>query len=111
MNVPVGILRVQAPATHFGTDDRSVPCVVAGQAPLLAQAIPIEEFVVEQVAFRVEGDVVVVDDSRITYDPLRSLRIDDSLDVPFTGRAADGVRVLGWDEFLERQNESARTAR
>ncbi len=108
MKVPPQVLRVQAPATHFGSDDRSVPCVVAGQSPDLAQAIPIEEFVVEQVGFRVEGDVVVIDDPRITYDALRSLRLDDALDIGFTSRAPDGIAVMGWDEFLERQNRSSR---
>ncbi len=111
MQVPPHIVRVQAPATHFGSDDRSVPCIVSGQTPVLSQAIPIEEFVVEQLAFRTEGEVVVVDDPRITYDPLRSLRIDDSLDVGFSGRDADGIPVLGWDEFLERQATSARAGR
>ncbi|MFN7954581.1 MAG: hypothetical protein U0610_22855 [bacterium] len=108
MKIPAQVLRIQAPATHFGSDDRSVPCVVAGQAVELAQAIPIEEFVVEQVSFRVEGELVVIDDARISYDPLRSLKIDDALDVGFTGRAPDGVAVMGWDEFLERQNQSSR---
>lgn len=103
MKIPPNVIRVQAPATHFGSDDRSVPCVIAGQAPSLAHAIPIEEFVVEQVNFRLEGDVLVIDDPRITFDPLRSLRIDDSLDVGFVSRPDDGIAALGWDEFLNRQ--------
>lgn len=109
MRVPANVIRVQAPATHFGTDDRSVPCVIAGQAPSLALAIPLEEFVVEQVNFRVEGEVLVIDDPRITFDPLRSLRIDDALDVGFTSRPSDGIAVLGWDEFLTRQSLATHT--
>ena len=108
MKIPPAVIRVQAPATHFGSDDRSVPCVIAGQAPVLAQAIPIEEFVVEQVNFRVEGDVLVIDDPRITFDPLRSLRIDDALAVGFSSRPADGIIALAWDDFLTRQAASAR---
>lgn len=103
MKVPPNVIRVQAPATHFGSDDRSVPCVVVGQDASLAGAIPIEEFVVEQVSFRVEGEVVVIDDPRITFDPLRSLRIDDALDVGFSSRPDDGIAILGWDDFLTRQ--------
>lgn len=109
MKVPPHVIRVQAPATHFGSDDRSVPCVILGQAASLALAIPLEEFVVEQVNFRVEGDVVVIDDPRITFDPLRSLRIDDALDIGFSSRPDDGLPVLDWDAFLTRQAGTTRS--
>ncbi len=101
------VTRGDAPGMNFGVDDRSVLVVLHPDEPRIENALIVEEYIIEQLAFEVVGEFVVVDDPRMVPD-LRSYKLDESLDIPFEGREPDGIEPIPWGDFVERQNAAAR---
>ena len=108
VKIPADVLRIDAPGGNFGVDDRSVACVLAGSEPTIENAVPIEEYIVEQLTFDVAGEIIVIRDERVTPH-LRSYQLDESLDVPFDGRPDDDIEALDYGDFIERQTRAARS--
>jgi hypothetical protein len=97
--IPRSVIRVKTPDTYFGAHDRCCHCIIGNQQRVAANSVPIEEYIVEQVNFIVDGEFAVIDDPRIRYNTQRGVIVDRSLNAPFCGRSQDGVPVLSWADY------------
>lgn len=102
------VLRVWTGDTYFGTMDRSVPVVpsrYANEAHLRVYSVPVEEYIAEQLDYRVVGDLLVLnDDGGLEYCSEFGMTIPDEYD-NWRPRTPDHVAVHSYDEFLEWAKE------
>ena len=88
--------------SYFGMNDRCVPVVLAafaGHSNARCHAIPVEEYIAEQLDYRVADDLVVLNsDGDLKYDETYGLLIPDSFDGP-CNRRPDGLPVYSYSGF------------
>lgn len=100
--IPRHVPRFHNPEPYFGAHDRAVPLVLSRNAdqPLLRMfAIAVEEYIVEQLPWRIKDDVVVLtDDAGLSYNDKVGLMIPDRYNTTVP-RRTDGIYVRRWADF------------
>ena len=96
------VKRFQVPDSYFGRQDRCVPVVMpehAEKSKLRDYAVPVEEYIAEQLSFTVEDDLLVLKESGgLRYDGEVGLVIPPKYDKPVS-RPKDDIRVYSWKGF------------
>ena len=106
MAIPGCVRRFRIPDTYFGGGDRAVPVVPSQYRmckPLCEYSVPLEEYIAEQLVFKVVGDLLVLgENDGVHYDDEMGLCIADKYDIPPPSREGRyGPYVGSYDEYEE----------
>ena len=97
------VLRFEAPDTYFGFQDRTVPVVLSensAASDLKEYAVLIEEYVAEQLDYKVVDDLLVLNSNGgLKYDDEYGLRIPDHYHKPYS-RSPDHIAVHPYELHL-----------
>lgn len=100
--IDTSVKRFAKPDTYFEQRDRCVPIVPrehANESNLRWFSVPLEEYIAEQLDYRVVGDLIVLGDNEgVEYTPDFGLIIPDEYDAPFR-RERDGVPVYSYADY------------